>query len=103
MIIGYARLSTTEQNLGLRHDDLKPAFDASVDQTDARCRTTMISGSCHYESLESRQELQPTGDPTPTRQSALLAALEFSISLTPFLSVSPTSAPARMRASIPFT
>ena len=33
MIIGYARVSTTEQNLGLRHDDLKPAFDASVDQT----------------------------------------------------------------------
>jgi hypothetical protein len=28
----------TEQNLGLRHDDLKPAFDASVDQTDARYR-----------------------------------------------------------------
>jgi len=35
MIIGYARVSTTEQNLGLRHDDLKPAFDASVDQTEA--------------------------------------------------------------------
>jgi hypothetical protein len=33
MIIGYARVSTTEQNLGLRHDDVKPAFDASVDQT----------------------------------------------------------------------
>jgi DNA invertase Pin-like site-specific DNA recombinase len=38
MIIGYARVSTTEQNLGLEHDDLKPAFDASVDQTDARLR-----------------------------------------------------------------
>jgi len=38
MIIGYARLSTTEQNLGLRHDDLKPAFNASVDPTDARLR-----------------------------------------------------------------
>jgi hypothetical protein len=36
MIISYARVSTTEQNLGLRHDDLKPAFDASVDQTEAR-------------------------------------------------------------------
>ncbi len=36
MIIGYARVSTTEQNLGLRHDDLKPAFDASVDPTEAR-------------------------------------------------------------------
>jgi DNA invertase Pin-like site-specific DNA recombinase len=35
MIIGYARVSTTEQNLGLRHDDLKPAFDASVDPTEA--------------------------------------------------------------------
>jgi hypothetical protein len=35
MIIGYARVSTKEQNLGLRHDDLKPAFDASVDQTEA--------------------------------------------------------------------
>ena len=32
MIIGGARVSATEQNLGLRHDDLKPAFDASVDQ-----------------------------------------------------------------------
>jgi hypothetical protein len=36
-MIGYARVSTTEPNLGLRHDELKPAFDASVDQTDARC------------------------------------------------------------------
>jgi hypothetical protein len=36
MIIGFARISTTEQNLGLDHDDLKPAFDASVDQADAR-------------------------------------------------------------------
>ena len=36
MIIGYARVSTTEQNLGLDHDDLKPAFDASVDSTDAQ-------------------------------------------------------------------
>jgi DNA invertase Pin-like site-specific DNA recombinase len=33
MIIGYARVSTTEQNLGLRHDELKPAFYASVDPT----------------------------------------------------------------------
>ncbi len=33
MIIGYASVSTTEQNLGLDHDDLKPAFDASVDPT----------------------------------------------------------------------
>ncbi len=31
MIIGYARVATTEQNLGLRHDDRKAAFDASVD------------------------------------------------------------------------
>jgi hypothetical protein len=37
LIIGYARVSTTEQNLGLRHDELKPAFDASVDPTEARC------------------------------------------------------------------
>ncbi len=28
--------STTEQNLGLRHEELKPAFDLSVDLTDAR-------------------------------------------------------------------
>jgi DNA invertase Pin-like site-specific DNA recombinase len=33
MIIGYARVSTAEQILRLRHDDIKPAFDASVDQT----------------------------------------------------------------------
>ena len=31
MIIGHARVSTTEQNLGLDHHDLKPAFDAPVD------------------------------------------------------------------------
>jgi hypothetical protein len=35
MIIGYARVSTTEQNLGLRHDDEWTAFDASVDHTEA--------------------------------------------------------------------
>ena len=35
MRIGGARVSVTEQNLGLQHDDLKPAFDASVDQTNA--------------------------------------------------------------------
>jgi hypothetical protein len=33
MIIGYAKVATTDQNLGIRHDDLKPAFDASVDPT----------------------------------------------------------------------
>jgi hypothetical protein len=27
----------TEQILSLWHDDLKPAYDASVDVTDARC------------------------------------------------------------------
>jgi DNA invertase Pin-like site-specific DNA recombinase len=36
MIIGYARVSTTEQNLGLPRVDVKPEFDASVDVTDAR-------------------------------------------------------------------
>jgi hypothetical protein len=36
MITGYERVSTTEQNLGLRHHELKPARDASVDVTDAR-------------------------------------------------------------------
>jgi hypothetical protein len=36
MITGYERASTTKQNLGLQHDDLKPALDASVDPTDAR-------------------------------------------------------------------
>jgi len=40
MIIGYARVSTTEQNLGLEHDDLKPAFDASVDLTEA-CKSNL--------------------------------------------------------------
>jgi DNA invertase Pin-like site-specific DNA recombinase len=44
MIIGYARVSTTEQNLGLRYDDVKPAFDASVDQTDARKATVRRFG-----------------------------------------------------------
>ena len=44
MIIGYARVSTTEQNLGLQHDDLKPAFDASVDVTDVREATVRRFG-----------------------------------------------------------
>jgi hypothetical protein len=43
LIVGYARVSTTERNLGLRHDELKPAFDASVDVTDAQ-RTETASG-----------------------------------------------------------
>jgi DNA invertase Pin-like site-specific DNA recombinase len=33
LIIGYARVSTTEQNAGLEDVDLKLAFDASVDLT----------------------------------------------------------------------
>jgi hypothetical protein len=44
MIIGYARVSTTERNLGLQHDDLEPVFDASVDQTDARTATVRAYG-----------------------------------------------------------
>jgi DNA invertase Pin-like site-specific DNA recombinase len=44
MIIGYARVSTTEQNLGLRHDDVKPAFDASVDPTEARNHQVRVAG-----------------------------------------------------------
>jgi hypothetical protein len=36
MRIDYARVSTTEQNLGLQPDDLKLAYDASVDPTEAR-------------------------------------------------------------------
>ena len=33
MLTGDERVSTTEQHLGLQHDDVKPAFDASVDWT----------------------------------------------------------------------
>jgi hypothetical protein len=40
MRIGDARVSTTEQNLGLWLDDLKPASKASVDHTDAHTRST---------------------------------------------------------------
>jgi hypothetical protein len=46
MIIGYARVSTTEQNLSLRHDDLKPTFDASVDPTNVaslRCNPLLLN------------------------------------------------------------
>jgi hypothetical protein len=39
MIIGYEWVSTTEPNLGLRYDDLKPAYDASVDVTNAGLTT----------------------------------------------------------------
>ena len=42
MIVGYVRVSTTQQNLGLRHDDLKPAFDVSVDPTNG----TQVFGTC---------------------------------------------------------
>ena len=35
MRIGGERVSATEQSLGLQNDDLKPAFDASADQTNA--------------------------------------------------------------------
>jgi hypothetical protein len=46
LIIGYARVSTTEQNLGLRHDDLALVFDASVDPNEARnARTADIRRS----------------------------------------------------------
>jgi len=38
------KVSATEQNLGLEHDDLKPAFDASVDPTDARKATVRRFG-----------------------------------------------------------
>jgi hypothetical protein len=44
LIIGYARVSTTEQNLRLEHDDLKPALDASVVPTEARWRTRSSAG-----------------------------------------------------------
>ncbi len=37
MRIGSARALTMELNLGLEHDDLMPATDASVDQTEASC------------------------------------------------------------------
>jgi hypothetical protein len=47
MIIGDAKVSTTEQNLALEHDNLKPAFDASVDPTDARnTRVSNTLGRC---------------------------------------------------------
>jgi hypothetical protein len=36
MIIGPARVSTTEQNVELQQDDLRLAFEASVDPTEAR-------------------------------------------------------------------
>jgi hypothetical protein len=36
MIIGYARVSTTEQNLGLEHDDLKPASFRCFGRSDRR-------------------------------------------------------------------
>ncbi len=51
MIIDGARVSTTEQNLGLRHDDLKPAFDDSVDPTDAG----------YYLATESRRRARGLG------------------------------------------
>jgi hypothetical protein len=45
MIIGYARVSTSEQNLGLQHADVKPAFDASVDPPEARNAQAQLPGA----------------------------------------------------------
>ena len=45
MTIDYTRVSTTEQNLGLQHDDLKLAYDASVDVTDPQLRPTRHLGT----------------------------------------------------------
>ncbi len=42
--VGYARVSTTEQNPGLRHDDLETVFDASLDPTEARKATVRRFG-----------------------------------------------------------
>jgi len=98
MRIGGARVSATEQNLGLQHDDLKPAFDASVGSTEATlaqstsvCRTDarelrdrwrgvyVLTGSslhldldhrwCHESLSESaRPRLPPLAD-EPTTES----------------------------------
>ncbi len=52
MITGYDRVSTTKQNLGLQHDDLKPAFDASVDPADAHnTRRDLVRLLANEESL----------------------------------------------------
>jgi hypothetical protein len=52
LIVGYARVSTTERNLGLRHDELKPAFDASVDPTEARKATARRFGRSDGRAVE---------------------------------------------------
>jgi hypothetical protein len=36
IIIGYARVSTTEQTLGFQHDEPKPATEVSLDAPNAR-------------------------------------------------------------------
>jgi hypothetical protein len=41
MRIGYARVWTVEQNLGLRHYDLKPAFVASIRYT-SPCQSRIL-------------------------------------------------------------
>jgi hypothetical protein len=43
MIIGYAGVSTKEQELRFQHDDLKPAFDASVDVTNGTSLRAWLS------------------------------------------------------------
>jgi len=66
MTISYARVSTTEQNLGLEHDDLKPAFDASVDQT-----VDPTEASKGTDSGVSRRRTTAT----PPRASAMMAVV----------------------------
>jgi len=73
LIIGYARVSTTEQNLGLRHDDLEPAFDASVDPTEARLRNDAAHLSRRLRDLKFRNRYLPPRSgaaPRPTARTA---------------------------------
>jgi hypothetical protein len=62
MRIDYARVSTTEQNLGLQPDDLKPAYDASVDQTEALCVDFCrgLSGSFTSRQDEGLRKTEPS-------------------------------------------
>ena len=66
MRIGYARVSTTEQNLGLQHDDLKPACDASVDVLCAPIRhTDALSGVLKRDTTFIRRLLAVAAKPEP--------------------------------------
>jgi hypothetical protein len=85
MIIGYARGSTTEQNLELKHDNLKPAFDASVNPT-TRATIRSVWPASSARQLVDRPDGDTVRRPVPRRPWERRYPCCFLDSATDFLS-----------------